>query len=188
MEGGEPGPDRRQQAAPAWAGTHGGSPAAGRTPPRIPAGPPAAPCEQHQLPWQQQLPCLSSLTTCHGRGSGVATQAIRLTCTNRPSHWHNAGLRPTRQGAPDHREGWPRSRQRARQTAKRVNRALLGISATPLPRRRSRVFAPLHVPRRCVHLPAHRGPPPLGGLAAGAPSAALRGEMCMTTTVGRTRG
>src|SRR5215831_13189464 len=91
MEGGEPGPDRRQQAAPAWAGAHGGSPAAASTPPRIPAGPPAAPRE-HQLPCQQQLPRLDRLSQPVMIAAAVSLRRqIRLTCTNRP-HGHELPL------------------------------------------------------------------------------------------------
>jgi len=47
-------------------------------------------------------------------------------------------------GAPDHRAAGYAPGIRARRAVRGVNRALLAISGTPLPRRRSRVFAPLH--------------------------------------------
>lgn len=91
MEGGEPGPDRRQQSAPARAGTHGRSPAAASTPPRIPAGPPAAPRDQHQPP-QQQPPRLDRLSPPVMIAAAVfPRRQIRLTCTNRP-HGHELPL------------------------------------------------------------------------------------------------
>jgi hypothetical protein len=54
-------------------------------------------------------------------------------------------------GAPDDRAGWPGSRHEP--AVRQVNRALLQISGTPLPRCRLRVSAPdVHAPWRGVHL------------------------------------